>query len=104
MAVVESQFRHAVLEINWGPNDTTHVGLGLSPVTIGGGKDDVFIRGAPAAISTIQMDAGRIEHTEHKTGKRTALQDGDRLRINGLTMVIHTPAAHAGRTEGRSSK
>jgi len=91
LAIAETRFREAIIQVDWAPDDSTCVGLGSSPVSIGGGKDDIFIPGAPANISNISLHDGQIEHVETASGKRTSLQDGNRLRINGLTMVVRAP-------------
>lgn len=88
LSVAETRFRDAMLQVNWAPNDKTYVGLGPSPVRVGGGRDHIFIPGAPPQISAITMSNGRIEHIETASGKKTRLRDGNRIRINGLTMVV----------------
>ena len=95
MAIVERYFREALIEVQWAPRETTLVGLGAKPVTIGGGRDHIFILGAPAQVSSIAIKSGQIEHVETANGKRTLLKDGSRLRIGGLTMVIHAAPAPA---------
>ena len=90
IAFAERHFRDAVLEINWDAGQTTRVGLGPEPVTIGGGKDHITIPGAPAHVSSVALRNGRIEHVEKSNGKRTPLKDGSRLRIGGLVMVVHS--------------
>lgn len=79
------------LEVHWSPQRVTTVGLSGRPVTVGGGADDIVLRGAPPKVSTIVMENGVIEHIETSTGKRTRLKDGSRLRIGGLVMVVHAP-------------
>lgn len=91
MSIAERHFRNASIDVEWEPRETTRVGLGSKPISIGGGNDDIFIPGAPAHISSIAVRNGQIEHVENSNGKRTALKDGSRLRINGLTMVVHAP-------------
>lgn len=98
MAIAERHFRNASVDVEWEPNETTRVGLGSQPISIGGGKDDIFIPGAPAHISSIAVRNGQIEHVENSNGKRTALIDGSRLRINGLTMVVRAPSGIASST------
>lgn len=88
-AFVERRFRDAVIEIEWEPNQTTRVGLGDKPITIGGGKDHILIPGAPAHVSSVALRNGQIEHIETSNSKRTPLKDGSKLRVGGLVMVIH---------------
>lgn len=89
MHAVEAMSREASLEVFWAPYETTTVGLGVQPVTVGGGEDHIFVRGLPPHVSSIVFDNGQIEHIETATGKRTPLQDGNRLRIGGLNMIVH---------------
>jgi uncharacterized membrane protein YeaQ/YmgE (transglycosylase-associated protein family) len=89
MYVVEQLFREASLEVIWAPNETTRVSLGAQPVTIGGGEDHIFVRSLPAHVSTIVFENGQIEHIETSNGKRTPLEDGSRLRIGPLYLVVH---------------
>ena len=89
MYLVENLFREASLEVIWAPNETTMVGLGAQPVTIGGGENHIFMRGLPPHVSSIVFANGQIEHIETANGKRTPLKDGSRLRIGGLHLVVH---------------
>ena len=90
MYFVETLFSEASVEVEWAPYETTKVGLGARPVTIGGGgEEDIFKKGLRPHISSLVLKNDQIEHVETATGKRTPLQDGSRLRIGGLNMVIH---------------
>lgn len=89
IALIDKHFRDSVVEIEWGPDATTRVGLGSKPVTIGGGKDHIVIPGAPPHLSSIRVRNGQIEHVETSSDKRTELKDGSRLRVAGVTMVVH---------------
>ena len=89
MYVVETVFREASVEVLWAPYETTTVGLGANPVTIGGGNDTIFLRGKPERVSSLIMKDGQIEHIETSNGKRIPLEDGSRIRIGGVEMVIH---------------
>lgn len=94
MAFVERRFRDAAIEIEWEPNQTTRMGLGDTPLTIGGGRDHILIPGAPAHVSSVAMRNGQIEHIETSNNKRTPLKDGSRLRVGGLVMVVHANQPH----------
>lgn len=89
MYAAETLFREASVEVIWAPNETSRVGLGGQPVSIGGGEDHIFVRGLPPHVSTIEFNNGRIEHVETANGKRTPLQDGSRLRIGSVHLVVH---------------
>lgn len=90
MYLVEDLFREASVEVEWAPYETTRVGLGTQPVTIGGGGEEhIFKKGLPPRVSSIVINEGSIEHIETANGRRTALHDGSRLRIGGLNLLIH---------------
>lgn len=89
MYAAETLFREASLEVIWAPNETSRVGLGGKPISIGGGEDHIFVRGLPPRVSTIEFNGGHIEHVETANGKRTPLQDGSRLRIGSVYLVVH---------------
>lgn len=89
MSVTERRFRDCLIEIQRDPEQSTLVGLGPQAITIGGGKDEIFIVGAPEHVSCLAVRNGQIEHVEMSTGKLTALQNGSRLRVGGLIMVVH---------------
>jgi len=91
MFMIRGRDEEPTLEVHWTPQKVTTLGLGGRPVTVGGGADDIVLRGAPPKVSTILMENGVIEHIETSTGKRTPLKDGSRLRIGGLVMVVHAP-------------
>lgn len=101
MYFVENMFREASVEIEWAPNETTYIGLGAQPVTIGGsGEEHIVKRGLPPHVSSIIFKDGLIEHVETANGKRTPLEDGSRLRIGGLNLVIHAASNAAGAKRG----
>ncbi|WP_179475845.1 hypothetical protein [Mycolicibacterium vinylchloridicum] len=90
MYVVEKLFREASLEVIWAPGETTEIGLGLQPITIGGNvEDDVFVRGLPPNVSTIVLSNGQIEHFENYNGARTLLTNGSQLQVGPIYLVIH---------------
>ena len=89
MYLAENLFREASLEVIWAPNETSRVSLGAQPISIGGGEDHVFVRSLSPHVSSIVFQNGQIEHIETASGKRTPLQDGSRLRIGPINLVVH---------------
>ncbi|MBX7135049.1 MAG: hypothetical protein K1X67_20480 [Fimbriimonadaceae bacterium] len=89
MYLAENLFREASLEVIWAPNESSRVGLGSQPVTIGGGEDHIFVRALPPRVSTITFQNGLIEHIETSNGRRTRLEDGSRLRIGPINLLVH---------------
>jgi len=97
MHFVESMFREASVEVEWAPNETSYVGLGAQPVTIGGsGEEHIFKKGLAPHVSSLVFKDGLIEHVESANGRRTPLEDGSRLRIGGLNMLIHAASGAGG--------
>lgn len=93
MYLVENLSREASVEVEWAPYETSLVGLGATPVLIGGGGGEhIFKKGLPPQVSSLVFKNGQVEHIETSTGKRTVLQDGSRLRIGPLHMTIHASA------------
>jgi len=97
MYFVENLFQEASVEVEWAPYETSRVGLGPTPVYIGGGGEEhIFKRGLPPAVSSMVLKNGLIEHIETATGKRTPLQDGSRLRIGSLNLLVHAVPGSSG--------
>ncbi len=93
MYFVQNMAREASVEVEWAPYETSFVGLGSQPVFVGGGGEEhIFKKGLPPQVSSLVFNGGVVEHIETVTGKRTPLQDGSRLNIGGLTLVVHAPA------------
>ena len=103
MYFVENMFREASVEVEWAPYETSRVGLGPTPVFIGGGGEEhIFKKGLPPAVSSLVLRDGLIEHVETANGKRTPLQDGSRLRIGGLNLMVHAVPGSAGSAANRT--
>jgi hypothetical protein len=97
MYFVETMSSEASVEVEWAPYESTLVGLGAQPVVIGGGGEEhIFKKGLAPMVSSLIFKDGRIEHVETASGKRTPLQDGSRLRVGGLNMVIHATSGTSG--------
>lgn len=95
MYFVQNMAREASVEVEWAPYETSYVGLGSQPVFVGGGGEEhIFKKGLPPQVSSLVFKDGQVEHVETASGKRTPLQDGSRLRIGGLTLVVHAPTTN----------
>jgi len=91
IVVAEKLAREASLEVIWAPNEVTFSNLGEQPVLIGGGPEDhVFVRGFPAGYAGIAFSQGRVEYAETASGRRAPLNNGSRLEIGKLTLIVHT--------------
>jgi uncharacterized protein involved in tellurium resistance len=53
-------------------------------------------------VSSLVLQNGLIEHVETANGKRTPLQDGSRLRIGGLNLVVHAVSGAGGSPANKS--
>jgi hypothetical protein len=105
MHLAENMFREASVEVEWAPYETTHVGLGAQPVVIGGGGEEhIFKKGLPPQVSRLVFKDGQIEHIETASGKRTPLQDGSRLRIGGLNMVVHASGGDGSGSQAKRNR
>ena len=90
IVIVESIFREASVEVQWGPHENTFLNLGAQPVTIGGGpEDNIYVRGLGAAHARIEFTEGQVMYVESATATATPLKEGSRLEIGVLTLVIH---------------
>ena len=90
IVIVESIFREASVEVQWGPHENTFLNLGDQAVTIGGGpEDNVFVRGLSAAHARIEFTEGQVIYVESATQTSTPLKAGSRLEIGSLSLVIH---------------
>lgn len=90
MYLVENLFREASLEVIWAYNETTRVGLGAQPISVGGDVEDhIFVRGLPPHSSTFVMQNGQIEHFDQSNGTRTPLTNGSQLSIGPLQVIVH---------------
>lgn len=102
---VENMFREASVEVEWAPYETSRVGLGPTPVFVGGGgEEQIFKKGLPPAVSSLILRDGLIEHIETANGKRTPLQDGSRLRIGGLNLIVHAVPGSVGSATNKTKQ
>jgi len=99
VVTVEAMFRHASLEIVWAPNEVTSLTLGSQPIYIGGGDDHVPVVGLPQHAASIALDKGRIRYTDLVTGRKTDLQNGSRIKIGRLELVINARGESAAAVE-----
>lgn len=88
IALVETMFREACLEVIWAPMETTRLSLGTRPITVGGGDDNVFVNGLPQHALRIEMVEGRITCTQ-ADGSQSLLKDQSRIDVGSVELVIH---------------
>ncbi len=90
LALVERIARRASVEVLWTPGQTSTITLGSEPITLGGGQDDLFIRGLAAGFATLTRTEDHVDYRESTSGHTTTLCDGSRIRPGGIVeLLIH---------------
>jgi|SRR5271157_2489925 len=93
VGLVEVVCREAWLTVVYGPGETTHVNLGVAPVSLGsGGRDTVYLAGTPERAYVFRLDGGRIHCSESGRRDRT-VQPGERIAAGKAEIVVCTPEA-----------
>lgn len=89
IALVEKMFREASLEIIWTPGQTSIMTIGENPISIGGGDDHIRIKGLKPHAASVVLQDGNVQYIDIKTGKRTSLKNGSKLKVGTVQLVIH---------------
>jgi hypothetical protein len=89
VSLVEKMFREATLEVIWTPGQSSQLTLGENPISIGGGDDHIRIKGLKPHSASVVLQDGKIQYIDIKTGKRTDLKNGSKLKIAKVQLVIH---------------
>ena len=92
VVIAERLFQEASMEIIWLPGQTSRVTLGEKPVTIGSRGDDIVIPGLQSNMAAVVLAGGNVQYIDNKTGKRTNLKNGSKLKIGTVQLVIHAKA------------
>lgn len=93
VALVERMFREATLEIIWTPGQSSMMTLGENPVSIGGGDDHIRVKGLKPHAASVVLQDGKIQYIDIKTGKRTDLKNGSKLKIGKVQLAVHSEGA-----------
>ena len=88
---VEKLFRTATLNVLWGPRETTSLSLGITPVSIGGGDDHVWLKGLPPKAIVVWIERGKVFCKDQQTGKQTELKDGATFTVAKVQFQITSP-------------
>ena len=88
IALVETLFREAYIEVVWAPMETTRLSLGARPITVGTSKDDVFVRGLPENALRVEMIDGRIICTQ-SDGSQSELKDQSKIDVGTVKFIVH---------------
>jgi Ca-activated chloride channel family protein len=89
IAWVEQLTRKAWLTVFWTANQHSNINLGAKPVTIGGGTDDIRIKGLRENTLSILLVDGRILCTQQPGNKETELKDQSVLNLGKTRLVVH---------------
>jgi Ca-activated chloride channel family protein len=92
VVIAERLFQKASLEIIWLPGQTSRITLGEKPVTIGSRGDDIVIPGFKSNTAAVILAGGNVQYVDNRTGKRTDLKNGSKLKIGTVQLVIHAKA------------
>ena len=88
VALVEQLTRRAWLEVHWSRLQSSTVNLGETPVTIGGGSDDIRVPGVPAGTLSIVLSDGRVVCTRQPDGQKTPLKDNSTIKLGKVRLVV----------------
>jgi hypothetical protein len=90
IALVESVWRDAYLEVEWGPNEKTIINPGDKTILLGSSSEcHVYLRDYPPVAATVTLKQGKIAFEDKTTGKAQELQDGNKLKLGTLTIHVH---------------
>jgi hypothetical protein len=89
IAWIEQLTRKAWLTVYWTANQHSNINLGAKPVTIGGGSDDIRIKGLADNALSIILSGGRILCTQQPNNKETELKDQSVLDLGKTRLVVH---------------
>lgn len=89
IAWVEQLTRKAWLTVYWTANQQSNINLGKRPITVGGGKDDIRIKGLAENALSIILSGGRILCIQQPGNKETELKDQSVLNLGKTRLVVH---------------
>jgi hypothetical protein len=89
IAWVEQLTRKAWLTVYWTASQHSNINLGERPITVGGGKDDIRIKGLGESTLSIVLSGGKILCTQQPGNKETELKDQSVLNLGKTRLVVH---------------
>lgn len=92
IALAETVFREAWLEVQYGPGEVRTVSLGRRPVTIGGdaAQTTVFVRGAPAVALRYVFEGGKVYCEDVVAVRRETIGPGDKRNVGKVAVLLRT--------------
>lgn len=97
VAIAETAFRRAWLEVRYGERETITVTLGPEPVKVGSDAKacTVWARGAPALAMRFFVRDGAVICDDAVTGRESAVADGFEKEVGTLTVTVRTGSGTA---------
>ena len=89
IAWIEQLTRKAWMEVHWTANQNSTVNLGGNPITVGGGKDDIRIKGLAENTLSIVITGGKILCTRHPANQTTELKDHSTIKLGKVRLTMH---------------
>jgi hypothetical protein len=92
VAIAETAFRQAWLEVRYGEREKITVTLGPEPVKVGSDAKacTVWARGAPAIALRFFVREGKVICDDTVTGRESAVADGFEKEVGTLTVTVRT--------------
>jgi Ca-activated chloride channel family protein len=90
IAWIEQLTRKAWLAVYWTPKQHSTINLGEKRVTIGGGQDDIRIKGLGEGALSILLSGGRVLCTRQPGNKQVELKDQSSIKLGKVRLVIHS--------------
>src|SRR5579871_670298 len=99
LGVVETVFRKAWLELQYGPREIKTVLLGREPVTLGSDatRCTAYAPGAEAVACTFIFREGQVEFKDHKTGNHAVVSPAGKLNVGRLVVIVRQTGSDAER-------
>jgi hypothetical protein len=98
IAIIETAFREAWLEIRYNPRESRTVSLGSQPVSIGGDPNicTVYAHNAPPVALRYQLTEGQILCEDIPAGTTRQVQPGDQQMIGAIAGSQHAESVPTG--------
>lgn len=90
IAIIETAFRKAWLEVWYGPKETVRINLGANPVSFGSDSKacTVFVFGTAPVAYRYRMANNAVECEDVHRETWTTVQPGDRRQIGNATVIV----------------
>jgi Ca-activated chloride channel family protein len=94
IVLIQTLSREAWLILRWGPKESSSLGLGATPITLGS-SPVAHVRldpalGYPPEYGSIRFQNGRVELVEKATGKAHPLANGNKIPLGKVEIEVRT--------------